>query len=63
LTQRLTYHQGLGESFGGDLRSRFLESQIRENGTLDKKVGGSRKAFGEQFKYDTIKHYFHPDLS
>jgi len=45
------------------LRSRFLENQIGEKGTLDKKVGGSKKAFGEQFKYDTIKQYFHPDLS
>jgi len=37
--------------------------QIGEKGTLDKKVGGSKKAFGEQFKYDTINHYFHPGLS
>jgi hypothetical protein len=34
-----------------------------KKGTLDKKVGGSEKAFGEQFKYDTINHYFHPGLS
>jgi hypothetical protein len=33
-----------------------------KKGTLDKKVGGSKKAFGEQFTYDTINHYFHPKL-
>jgi len=53
----------VGQSFGGDLRSRFLESQIGEKGTLNKKVGGSEKAFGEQFEYGTIKHFFHPGLS
>jgi hypothetical protein len=52
----------VGESFSGDLRFRFLESQTGEKGTLDKKVGGSKKAFGEQFTYDTINHYFHPKL-